>query len=136
MLPACWKHYRKITPTAMQYNNFTSICDQCYQKGYHEKKEPCVRTIFDGCDKCGSHEIISKPRKCKGTNRIIDYSDCSKQFIPYYESKQRIKVHFRYGETKSGIVGKTTGWKPVLILMLRSNSSGSSHILSDNDKIL
>lgn len=74
--------------------------------------------------------------KCKGKNIMIDYSDISKQFIPYYENKTRIKVQFSYGGIKTGIVGKTTGWKPVFILMLRSNSRGSSYILTDKEIII
>lgn len=63
-------------------------------------------------------------------------SELSKQFIPYFESGQRIIVKNRWGETMRGYVGVTTGWKPSFLLMLRSNSIGSSILLSDEDSIV
>lgn len=69
-------------------------------------------------------------------NNNRDYSKCAKKFIPYYENQERIKVKFPYGEIKTGRVGRTSGIQPVLLLMLRSNSMGSSHILTDNCIIL
>jgi hypothetical protein len=78
-------------------------------------------------------------KKCTGQNIIINYKDCPQKFIPYYESQQRVKIAFHYGKTtevKSGRVGITTGWKPVFILMARSNSTGSSDILREKDEII
>jgi hypothetical protein len=67
----------------------------------------------------------------------FDSSELSKQFIPYYETGQRIEVEFPYSEEiKRGTVGVTTGWKPCFLLMLRSNSLGSIYTLDDNCKIL
>lgn len=120
-----------------QFNEYTSICNTCYCKGWHEKPEKCKRTHFIGCDSCRSNENISDETKCKGMNIMIDYSAISKQFIPYYESQERIKVKISDSdEIKSGTIGITTGWKPIFILMLTKRSTGSSYILSDNDKIL
>jgi len=65
----------------------------------------------------------------------FDPSDLAAQFIPYYESQQRIEIS-HYGETIRGRIGVTTGWKPRFILSLRSNSTGSSITLSSKDKIL
>ena len=119
----------------MKYNNYTSYCNRCYAKGYHKEVTPCLREYTKACKHCWSTEY-GKLTKCKGTNVLIDYSDIAKQFIPYFESKKRIKVKFHYGEIKSGTVGMTSGWKPVFLLMLRSNSTGSSYTLSDKDEIL
>lgn len=66
----------------------------------------------------------------------FDASDLAPQFIPYYESDQRIEILTEYGETLRGRVGVTTGWKPVFIFLLRSDSIGSSITLSNTDKIL
>lgn len=121
----------------MKYNNYTSICDKCHQKGWHEKPTKCTRQYSKHCECC--NQSIDGMEKCTGTNILIDYSNISKQFIPYYENGQRIKVQYTYGkdkEVKSGTVGMTTGWKPVFILMLRSNSTGSSYILTDKEIIL
>jgi hypothetical protein len=120
-----------------KYNNYTSICNKCHQKGWHEKPEKCVRSYSKTCKECG--HSIDGMTKCTGQNIMIDYSNISKQFIPYYENCQRIKVQYTYGkekEVKSGTVEMTTGWKPVFILMLKSNSTGSSYILTDKEKII
>jgi hypothetical protein len=74
--------------------------------------------------------------QCTGTNIIIDYSQIAKKFVSAYESEKRITVKFSYGETKRGTVGMTTGWKPVFILMLRANSTGSSLVLTDKDELI
>jgi len=71
----------------------------------------------------------------------IDYSAIAQRFAPFYGTDKRIKVAFKDAkgdiyETKSGTVGMTTGWKPVLLLMLRSNSRGSSYVLSDADSLI
>jgi hypothetical protein len=66
----------------------------------------------------------------------FDDSDLSKQFGSYLHTDKRIKVKFSYGEVKTGRVGVTTGWKPSFILLLRSNSRGSSWLLSDEDMIV
>jgi len=122
----------------MDYNNYSSVCNVCRAKGYHKKPELCVRKYSQHCEKCGQ-SIEGDMVQCKGENILIDYSNISEQFIPYYKNKQRIKVQYTYGkekEVKSGTVGITTGWKPVFILMLRSNSTGSSYILTDKEQIL
>lgn len=62
--------------------------------------------------------------------------ELSGQFIPYYNSGQRIIVKNKWGDITRGYVGVTTGWKPSFLLMLRSNSMGSSILLSDNDTII
>lgn len=60
----------------------------------------------------------------------------AKQFIPAYNSGERIRVKFHTGEVLSGTVGVTTGWKPAFLLMLRSNSRGSEWLLGSKDKIV
>lgn len=59
-----------------------------------------------------------------------------KKFVPYFNSHRRIKVRFRCGSVKTGLVGASTGWMPVFLLMLRSDSLGSSWILSEKDQII
>lgn len=66
----------------------------------------------------------------------FDTSGLSKQFVPHFRNDKRIKVKFSWGEVKTGTVGVTTGWKPSFILLLRSNSTGSSYLLSDEDEII
>ena len=62
-------------------------------------------------------------------------ADLDMKFVPYYGSDERIKV--KYGdEVITGTVGVTTGWKPVFLLMLRSDSVGSIYTLGKKDKII
>jgi len=56
--------------------------------------------------------------------------DLDKRFIKYFNSGQRIKVTFSYGESESGTVGVTTGWKPVFLLIKTTRSLGSSTFLN------
>ena len=119
----------------MKYNQYSSVCDTCGGKGWFEKPEPCSRTLWIPCETCGSCEN-AEMAKCKGMNRIINYSDIAKKFVYYYENQERIKVKFSTGEVKSGRVGMTIGRKPSFLLMLRSNSTGSSWTLSGNDEII
>jgi len=73
-------------------------------------------------------------KKCKYGEKFDD-SDLNKEFIRYFENGKRIEVDFGY-EKKSGTIGITTGWKPVFLLMLRRNSSGSSYTIGKNDKVI
>lgn len=69
-------------------------------------------------------------------NVLIDYSNIAPQFIPFYENGERVKVRFPDGMVKSGTVTMTTGWKPSFMLMLRSDSTGSSYLLTNEDEII
>jgi hypothetical protein len=68
----------------------------------------------------------------------IAFSDTllAPQFIPYFNSQQRIRVKFQYGLVLTGRVGVTSGWVPVFLLMRTSRSIGSEWTLSASDVIL
>ncbi len=66
----------------------------------------------------------------------FDSSNLAKQFIPFFENQKRIKVLDRWGDTLTGTVGITGGWKPTFLLMRRSNAIGSSTTLSTKDQII
>jgi hypothetical protein len=63
-------------------------------------------------------------------------SELSEQFVRFYNSGDRVRVRFSYGEEVTGTVGVTTGWKPVFLLMRTSRSFGSSYTLGANDKVV
>ena len=65
-----------------------------------------------------------------------DSSDLAEQFVPYFESGERIEVKFENGEVKRGTVGVTSGWKPVFLLMLTRRSIGSAYRLRHNDCVI
>ena len=77
---------------------------------------------------------LARGRQTHGAR--FDPSDLRQEFIPYYNSQERIEVRFRSGEVRRGTVGATTGWRPCFLLLLRANSTGSSWLLMDGDKVL
>jgi hypothetical protein len=117
-------------------NDYKTVCDTCFQPTWYETEQPCKRSLSTGCETCGSHEYISKESRCTGTLRVIDNSKLASKFTPFYRNRQRIIVKTPYGDTIRGYVGKTTGWKPLYLLILKSNSTGSSEVLSDDYEIV
>mgnify|MGYP001603505588 CR=1 FL=1 len=75
-------------------------------------------------------------RKKREFGEKFDNSGLAENFIPYYNSGERIEVKFPDGSVKRGTVGVTTGWKPCFLLMLTSRSVGSSWTLHDGDKVV
>ena len=73
----------------------------------------------------------------------MDYSDLDERFEKFYDSGERVEVVWKdgyedltgYGCRTDGkkarfYVGKSTGWKPIFLQILRRDSSGGSAILS------
>ena len=100
-----------------------TVCDHCYRGTWYEHEQPCKRTITPACKECGSREH-SEPIPCPGTLRVIDRSMLDARFTPYHESEDRIEITYESGYKLRCYVGKTTGWKPVYLAILKSNSSG------------
>jgi len=62
-------------------------------------------------------------------------SDLAPRFRRYYESGERVRVRFSYGEA-TGTIGATTGWRPAFLLMRTARSIGSSYVLSERDTVV
>src|ERR1035437_5093091 len=76
-------------------------------------------------------------RSCnKSTHVETDTSELAAKVAPYHQSRQRIEVTSPCGETVRCYVGKTTGWRPSYLLMLKSNSTGSSILLNEQYQIV
>jgi len=74
-------------------------------------------------------------RKAQEHGVKFDASALSQKFVPYFNSRERIKV--RVGSSiYHGTVGVTTGWAPCFLLITRSTNIGSSITLDDCDDIL
>jgi hypothetical protein len=84
------------------------------------------------CDKTKFQDFLD--RKHKEYNHF-DASELASEFIPYFNSQERIKVKFSYGEILSGTISVTTGFKPCFLLMRTKRSIGSPHIISNQDHI-
>ena len=77
------------------------------------------------------------------SGRTMDYSEIDPRFVPYLDSGERVEVTWKPGyEDYSGYgcrtdgrkarfyVGKSTGWKPILLQIQTRRSSGGEAILS------
>ena len=66
----------------------------------------------------------------------LDESNLAPQFTEFYTSGQRIEVtNLKYDMVRRGYVGKTTGWRPVYILLNNTRSMGSGDVLGEDDKV-
>lgn len=126
----------------------TSVCAVCYQGTWYSPERITLPT------ERGRPPFVTDPGRWEYGNRAhehgkpgamnlrpIDRSSLARQFAPYYETGQRIRVEFvgRDGEvyeTLTGTVGKTTGWRPVYLLMRRADSTGSVYTLGEADRVV
>lgn len=69
-------------------------------------------------------------RKWAEYGSAFDKSDLFERWIPAFNSGERIRVLFPWGDVKTGTVGVTAGRKPVFLLMNNRRSIGSSDILN------
>lgn len=89
-------------------------------------------------------QFLDRKRRQYGDK--FDASDLAPEFVAYFESGHRIKVdsvgldanhNDVYGHTFiSGTVSVTTGYKPVFLLITRSNAISSPWTLSSRDHII
>lgn len=71
-------------------------------------------------------EYVERARARYGDK--LDLGAIDRRFLPYFQTGQRIKVR-RHDEEITGTVSASLGWQPVLLLIRRSNSMGSSDVL-------
>lgn len=73
-----------------------------------------------------------------------DFSDLDQRFTPYFESGERVEVVWKegfedwtgYGCRTEGkkarfYVGRSTGWKPIYLMIQRKDSTGGPAIFSE-----
>lgn len=72
-------------------------------------------------------------RKRNSYGSQFDSSDLIPEFIKYFESGERVKVEWKFGdkytEVLTGTIGITTGYKPVFLLMRTKKSIGSPYVI-------
>ena len=70
----------------------------------------------------------------------FDASELAPQFIPYFNSGERVRVVTRWPsgatEERTGTIGATGGWRPAFLLIHRRNAIGSSDVLKARDEIV
>ena len=82
-------------------------------------------------------------KKYHHSGRLMDYSELDSRFDSFYESGERVEVVWKdgyedfsgYGARTNGkkarfYVGKSTGWKPIYLQILRKDSHGGVGIFS------
>ena len=59
---------------------------------------------------------------------MIDTEGLAPSLTRYYKSGERVEIKTKWGETFRCYVGKSTGWKPVYLIIKRSDSTGGAAI--------
>ena len=111
--------------------DYTTVCDHCFRGTWYETEQTCKRTITPACSNCGGREHMDAI-PCPGTLRVIDNSKLDPRFSRYHKSGERVKIEYADGTTTRCYIGKSTGWKPIYLEILKSNSSGGSSLYTDN----
>ena len=111
----------------------TSVCDRCYRGTWYTGGEMCRMSRPTRCKCCGQ---TTGEEPCGGTLRAIDRSALAPAFARYHESGERIRVRFADGREATGTIGKSTGWRPVYLLMPRVDSIASSDTLGAGDRVV
>lgn len=76
-------------------------------------------------------------RQHGGRADISAVAACGPDLLAAFASGQRVKVHNRLtGDTRTGIVTRSRGWTPVLLLKYRGDTSGSSDVLNAQDQVI
>ena len=112
-------------------DEYTTVCDRCYQGTWYETEQPCKRMITPACPKCGGTEHMDAIH-CPGTLRVIDRSQLDPRFTCYYKSGERVKIEYTDGTITRCYIGKSTGWKPIYLEILKSNSMGGGSLYTNN----
>ena len=74
--------------------------------------------------------------KTRGTIRLVKIIE--KNLLSILKTSNALKLNNPYKDESNlrGYVGITTGWRPSFILLLKSNSTGSSELLDERYEIV
>lgn len=119
-------------------NDYKTVCDTCGKKTWYEKEQQCHCEYekTKTCKTCGHTKVIEpiKMVRCKGTLKPIDNSNLDRRFDYYYQNSQRVEVLYKDGSKERFYIGKSTGWKPIYLMIKKSNSFGGEALYSENIK--
>ena len=102
---------------------YKTVCNVCYRKIWYETEQACHCTKWMGDEQV----------PCTGTLKVIDNSELNPRLTQYYKSGQRIEITYKDGTTLRAYVGKSTGWKPCYLEILKSNSWGGGSFYLPED---
>ena len=118
----------------MEKDAYKTICDKCYKKTWYETEQQCHYKYFEKevCSLGYTHQHDNaKEIRCTGTLKVIDYTNIK----TYLNIGSRYTFQDSTGKKKRFTLGKTTGWKPCLLLLHNARSTGSSSTLNAGDII-
>lgn len=105
----------KITKLDKNMNNeYKSVCNKCYRKTWYETQQSC------------------HVENCTGTLMVISNENLDPRLTRYYENRERVEVTGKDYKLRFW-VGKSTGWKPCYLEILRRNSSGGAQAYLPKD---
>lgn len=68
---------------------------------------------------------------------VAGIAACAPALIDAYNTRQRVKVrNTRSGDVRTGVVSRSTGWAPVLLLIHRADAHASSDTLDASDEVI
>lgn len=106
-------------------NDYTTQCDKCGKRTWYETEQQCHMqyTKSQTCDLGHKHTVEPlKYERCTGTLRLIDRTNITTWLV----IGKRYTFQDLNGVQKRYTLGRTTGWKPVLLLLHNARSTGSS----------
>lgn len=111
-------------------NEYLTICDKCYKRTWYDTEQQCHYKYedFKTCD-LGHKHGTGEMKRCEGTLRVIDNTNAK----TYLTIGERYSFRDKNGLVKKFTLGKTTGWKPCLLLLHNSRSTGSSLCVNAGD---
>lgn len=113
-------------------NEYKTMCDKCYRKTWYETEQQCHCKYLESeiCNLGYKHvHDNAKEVRCTGTLRLIDNSKVNTSLV----IGERYSFRDKNGLVKRFRLGKTTGWKPMLLLLHNARSTGSSLLVDAND---
>ena len=131
--------------TTKTSNEYLTVCDTCGRKTWYETEQPCHCSYLktETCGHCGQTKEFDEMVPCPGTLRKIDNSKLDGRFTYAYNNNLRVEVTWKkgwedwtgYGNRTEGrkarfLVGKSTGWTPIYLMILQRNSHGGAAICS------
>ena len=109
----------------MQEDTYTTVCNKCYKKTWYETEQPCHMSYPKSKTCSLGHVHINNPyetERCTGTLMVIDKTNIN----THLTVGERYTFRDKAGIVKRFTVGRTSGWKPCLLLLHNARSTGSS----------
>jgi len=105
-------------------DTYTTMCDKCHKKTWYETEQQCHMKYPKSTTCSLGHVHIDEPyttERCTGTLKVIDKTNIN----THLTIGERYPFRDKHGTVKRFTLGKTTGWRPCLLLLHNARSTGS-----------